>query len=311
MISSSIPVFDMAELSLDNLAAESRLRAARSGVFYLRHNKQLQLQHDLAAAEALHFFTQASESERRAATNHDPTIRRGFSPLESESTAKATRLGTSTDYALAFSMGVGKNLFPSNDFAMAWDRYFGGLSAVAHDVAAALFRQTFDRKTVKSESLVSCDPVLRFRYFPEVPHNRCAEFDACRMAEHYDLSILTLIQQTPCENGFISLQARIDGALVDVPPVEGMLVVMCGAVAPLLSGGSIEVPRHRVQAPPLSLRQGSSRTSSVFFLRPAANFRFSVDLARKCGLDVTTPGTSITFSQWMAENYTEMRTNGR
>jgi deacetoxycephalosporin-C synthase/deacetoxycephalosporin-C hydroxylase len=129
------------------------------------------------------------------------------------------------------------------------------------------------------------------------------------MAPHYDLSIVTLIHQTPCANGFVSLQARIGDAMVDLPYRQDAIIVMCGAVASIVSGGAVLAPRHHVGAPTADKREGSARTSSVFFLRPRADFTFSVPEARRCGLDVSLDGETATFAEWIGLNYVTMHTS--
>jgi deacetoxycephalosporin-C synthase len=131
------------------------------------------------------------------------------------------------------------------------------------------------------------DPVLRLRYFPEISLHRIAEREPLRMAAHYDISTVTLIHQTPCPNGFVSLQCEAgkDGGIwADVAALPDALLVICGAVATLVSGGRFEAPRHRVAAPGEGKRVGSERTSSAFFLRPDAAFEFDVRKARRVGL---------------------------
>lgn len=157
-----------------------------------------------------------------------------------------------------------------------------------------------------TDSFLDCDPVLRFRNFPEVPEHRCAERQPLRMAPHYDLSIITLIHQTPCPNGFVSLQCDVGGTFVDLPPIADSVIVMCGAVATLVSGGKVRAPKHQVSALASDQRVGSSRTSSVFFLRPKSDFKFSIALAKACGLDISLTGNTASFKEWIGGNYVEM-----
>ena len=110
-------------------------------------------------------------------------------------------------------------------------------------------------------------------------------------------------------NGFISLQCDVNGSYVDLPPIPDCMVVFCGAVASLVSKGNIKAPRHQVAAPPITQRIGSSRTSSVLFLRPHPDFRFSVPLAKACGLDVDLAGETATFGDWIGGNYVKLRSN--
>lgn len=81
---------------------------------------------------------------------------------------------------------------------------------------------------------------------------------------HADFGFVTLLAQ----EGVEGLQARIpDGAWVDVPPVEGTLVVNFGKLLERLTGGYIRATRHRV------LSVGRERFSVPFFYEPRADAR--------------------------------------
>lgn len=154
------------------------------------------------------------------------------------------------------------------------------------------------------------EPLFRLRYYPEVSEDRVAEKEPLRMAPHYDLSTVTLIHQTACENGFVSLQCQVEGKYVDVPAVPDALLVLCGSVASLVSNGRVKAPMHRVVAPDSGKRVGSGRTSSVFFLRPNSDFEFSVKRAKECGFNVSLPGETATFNEWIGGNYVNIRKKG-
>jgi deacetoxycephalosporin-C synthase/deacetoxycephalosporin-C hydroxylase len=130
------------------------------------------------------------------------------------------------------------------------------------------------------------------------------------MATHYDLSILTLLHQEPCPNGFVSLQCKLGDELVDLPARPGALLVMCGAVATLVSDGQAHAPRHHVRSPDAAHLAGSRRTSWVFFLRPRPELAFSVPRARAYGFDVTLRGETATFADWIGGNYLNLHTTG-
>lgn len=128
------------------------------------------------------------------------------------------------------------------------------------------------------------------------------------MATHYDISTITLIHQTPCPNGFVSLKCEVDGGVyVDVPAVPDALLVICGAVATLVSEGKTKAPKHHVVAPGEDKRVGSASTSSVFFLRPKADFEFAVRKAKAYGFNVSLKGNRATFGEWIGGNYVNLR----
>ncbi len=298
---------------LDALRAGARLDTFRKtlfehGVFYVREDERLVQEHAKAKAAVMELFENSTPEQRNAMKNLTPNIRRGFSDLEAESTAKITNGGEYTDYSMAYSIGLSGNLYPSEAFERIWTAYFDCFYAITRDIAREVLVASDAVLDESVEDFLQCDPLLRFRYFPEVPEDRCAEQEPQRMAPHYDLSVITTIQQTACANGFVSLQSEVESRYVDLPPIPGCMVVFCGAVAPLVSAGRIKAPRHRVASPSIDRRIGSARTSSVFFLRPKPEFRFSVPLARSSGLDVDFTGDTATFGEWIGSNYVNLRT---
>jgi isopenicillin N synthase-like dioxygenase len=278
------------------------------GFFYLTECGLSDEDHRPARDAAMEVFKYSTSEERQALMTTNKAIRRGYSELESESTAAVTNTGDYSDYSMCYSMGKSHNLFPSPSFEEVWTRYFTRLYDVTQETARAVVNSTgtYDGRDI--DELLNCDPILRFRHFPEVPAHRVAEREALRMAPHYDLSIVTLIHQTPCANGFVSLQAEIAGKFVELPVVPDAMLVMCGAVATVVTQGAIRAPKHRVAAPPTCMRTGSGRTSSVFFLRPNPTFSFSVPKARQYGLDVSLSADNATFADWIGFNYVAMHT---
>ncbi|MFI6027220.1 2OG-Fe(II) oxygenase family protein [Amycolatopsis magusensis] len=305
MSDKTVPVFSMAELRDGSRRDEFR-EWARRGVFYLTGYGATERDHRVATDTAMDFFAGGTAEEKQAVTTKVPTMRRGYSALEAESTAQVTNTGTYTDYSMSYSMGIGGNLFPSKEFESVWTNYFDTLYRAAQETARLVLTAagTYDGEDL--DTLLDCDPVLRLRYFPEVPEHRAAEYEPRRMAPHYDLSIITFIHQTPCANGFVSLQAEVDGEMVSLPHVEDAVVVLCGAIAPLVTQGAVPAPNHHVVSPDASMLKGSDRTSSVFFLRPSTDFTFSVPDARKYGLDVSLDMEKATFGDWIGTNYVTM-----
>jgi isopenicillin N synthase-like dioxygenase len=308
MTDEAIDIFQLDELNEPMRRDDFRAAMFERGVFYLEVDDALRREHQNALDVVMDLFENGTEEQKNALRNPTPHIRRGFSDLESESTAKITRSGEYTDYSMGYTVGLADNLFPSKTFEEIWTRYFNSLYSVTRQAARAVLETAGASVDEGIDSFLDCDPLLRFRYFPEVPEDRCAERQPRRMAPHYDLSIITTIQQTACANGFVSLQCDVNGTYVDLPPLPDCMVVFCGAVAALVSGGKIKAPRHQVASPPRTQRIGSSRTSSVFFLRPKPAFRFSVPLARACGLDVDLAGETATFRDWISGNYVNLRT---
>ncbi|MET9290618.1 2OG-Fe(II) oxygenase family protein [Streptomyces sp. NPDC003077] len=304
----TVPTFSLAELQEGRHQEEFRACLTEKGVFYLTDSGLAEADHKSAKDVAIDFFEHGTEEQKRAVTSTVPSMRRGFTGLESESTASITNTGSYTDYSMCYSMGTSDNVFPTADFEQTWTHYFDGMYDASREVARQVLKTMEAEPDGGTEAFVNCEPLLRFRYFPEVPEHRSAEEEPLRMAPHYDLSTVTLIQQTPCPNGFVSLQCEVGGTFVDLPARPDTALVFCGAIATLVTGGRVHAPRHHVAAPGRDQIAGSGRTSSVFFLRPNADFSFSVPLARECGFDISLDGETATFADWIGGNYVNIRT---
>ena len=230
-MSSKIPILSFEDIKNDTAQSKLAEAVTNQGVFYLTDSGIVDDDHTDARETCVNFFINGSEAEKKAVTVKDPKIRRGFSGLEWESTASITEGKTYTDYSCCYSMGSDSNLFPNEAFKKTWQSYFDVMYSTSREVAVAVLKAV-GSKLADADGLDgfdACDPLLRLRYFPDVPEHRVAEEEPLRMAPHYDLSILTLIHQTACANGFVSLQCEIDGEFVDVPTLPGSLLVFCGA----------------------------------------------------------------------------------
>jgi deacetoxycephalosporin-C synthase/deacetoxycephalosporin-C hydroxylase len=309
---STIPTFDLQALKQGAEWDALRRCLTEKGVFLLTGCVVLEDDHSAARRVALQFFENGTSGQKAAVSSPDAKARRGFTGLESESTASITNSGSYTDYSMCYSMGTSGNLFPDGDFQAAWEDYFGRLHAAARELSQVILDIVGAEPAALGEShkatLLDGEPVLRLRYFPEVPPHRVAEAEPLRMAPHYDVSLVTLIHQTPCPNGFVSLQCQVDGKYEDVPAATGTLLVLCGAIATIVSEGKVRAPMHRVVAPSRDQQEGSGRTSSVFFLRPKPEFEFDLPKAKAYGFNISLDGQRTTFGEWMGGNYANLRT---
>ncbi|KFH44919.1 Cephalosporin biosynthesis expandase/hydroxylase-like protein [Hapsidospora chrysogenum ATCC 11550] len=307
-MTSKVPVFRLDDLKSGKVLTELAEAVTTKGIFYLTESGLVDDDHTSARETCVDFFKNGSEEEKRAVTLADRNARRGFSALEWESTAVVTETGKYSDYSTCYSMGIGGNLFPNRGFEDVWQDYFDRMYGAAKDVARAVLNSVGAPLAGEDiDDFVECDPLLRLRYFPEVPEDRVAEEEPLRMGPHYDLSTITLVHQTACANGFVSLQCEVDGEFVDLPTLPGAMVVFCGAVGTLATGGKVKAPKHRVKSPGRDQRVGSSRTSSVFFLRPKPDFSFNVQQSREWGFNVRIPSERTTFREWLGGNYVNMR----
>lgn len=96
-------------------------------------------------------------------------------------------------------------------------------------------------------------------------------------AAHVDSGFVTLLSQ----DGVEGLQARaVDGAWIDVPPVDGTLAVNFGKLLQRWTGGRIKATEHRV------LGAGRTRYSIPFFYEPRVD-AVIVPMAQSAGEDFT------------------------
>ncbi|MDK1288221.1 2OG-Fe(II) oxygenase family protein [Pseudoalteromonas umbrosa] len=308
MIMPNIPTFSLEELKDGSRQKELAECVTQIGLFYVSDYGCRDSLHRNVTDMAIDFFEKSRQEEQAAVSLEQGSNRRGFSGLGTESTASSTGVGHYSDYAFCYSMGTSNNLFPSDEFETVWSGYFDKLYSASRDIAKSVLISVEESLNGIDDidEFLTCEPLLRVRYFPEVPKQRSAENMPSRMAPHYDLSVITLIQQFSCPNGFVSLQAKIGDKTIALPEKPGTVVILCGAVASLVTRGRIHAPIHHVAAPPTDRIEGSDRSSAVMFLRPNANFRFSVPDAKKCGLDVSIESETATFADWMGGNYVEM-----
>jgi len=235
-----VPIFTLQEIQTNSRRDEFQSCLEEHGIFYLRDYGMVEQDHEEIKSTSLAFFEDGSKEEKLSVIKEIPGIRRGYSKLEAESTAKVTDTGDYSDYSMCYSMGISDNLFPSKPFEKVWTTYFDKMFATAQAVSKCVLKAAgIGYSEDEFDEFLECEPVFRFRYFPEVPEARCAELEPLRMAPHYDLSIITLIHQTPCKNGFVSLQYDIGGSYVDLPYVPDTLLVMCGSVSTILSNGKV------------------------------------------------------------------------
>ena len=84
---------------------------------------------------------------------------------------------------------------------------------------------------------------------------------------HTDFGVLTLLLVEPGTRG---LQVEHDGRALDVPPVEGTLIVNIGEMLEFATDGYLKATRHHVLAPPA----GTDRISVPYFHNPALDAVF-------------------------------------
>ncbi|HET8602026.1 MAG TPA: 2-oxoglutarate and iron-dependent oxygenase domain-containing protein [Segeticoccus sp.] len=98
--------------------------------------------------------------------------------------------------------------------------------------------------------------------YPGLPDDGAAQ----GVGAHQDSGVLTLLLVEP---GSVGLQAEHDGEWVDVPSVDGALVVNIGELLEYATDGYLRATVHRVVAP----GPGTDRISVPYFFNPALSAR--------------------------------------
>lgn len=109
---------------------------------------------------------------------------------------------------------------------------------------------------------------LNVNWYPPRSRTGVPEQGQYRIGPHSDFGTVTLLDREP---GLGGLQVRRrDGTWADVPHVQGALVVNCGDLLQLWSGGRWRSAPHRVLPPPAEAPE-ESLLSLVYFCEPDAD----------------------------------------
>ena len=106
---------------------------------------------------------------------------------------------------------------------------------------------------------------LNCNWYPPMTHTGDPLANQYRIGPHSDFGTLTVLDRQPGLGG-LQVQLR-DGSWVDVPHVEGSLVINCGDLLEMWSGGRWRSARHRVLPPPADAPE-ESLMSLVYFCEP-------------------------------------------
>lgn len=112
LMDTTVPAFSLAELREGRHKEEFRACLTEKGVFYLTDSGLSEADQKSAKDVAVDFFEHGTEEQKQAMTSRVPAMRRRFTGLESENTAKITNTGAYTDYSMCYSMGTSDNVFP-------------------------------------------------------------------------------------------------------------------------------------------------------------------------------------------------------
>lgn len=145
--------------------------------------------------------------------------------------------------------------------------------------------------------------ILRFLDYPDVPEDSCSSEEevVLRMGAHPDLDVITVLYQRPCPNGFVSLQAMINGEWTDIPAIRNTFVINFGEVLTAVSGDRVPATYHRVVSPRRELSIGSARVSFPFFWNPRPDFRMPIPKDSKFSRFLKEGETSTTFGKFLGD----------
>lgn len=342
-----VPILDLAAMLDARKPIEQRRQLAalreavtNSGFLYVKNHGISDEEIEAISNETRNFFGKPEVYKNQF--DHREVIR-GYTRYRLESTARLFGSSRGKDLCMKYTMGpeltaeevrrrissevdvasnaYSPNVFPTPGFRAAWVRYYECVQRVSGQLLELLgdaLELNVESRSVWNEMLVekSCGELRYFQY-PDVPLEACADLSgnvADRMAAHFDLDVITLLHQTPCENGFISLEAKLGEEYSRVPAIRGTLVVNLGEVIRLLTGGRVKATLHRVARPPQSHHRGSARDVAVFFQAPPLNARlrpvvFSSGVGQETVFDDfykhAGPGGHMSFSQLRASMFAE------
>ena len=331
-----VPILDLAAMQLAGL----REAVTNSGFLYVKNHGISDEEIEAISNETRIFYGQPEAYKNQF--DHREHVR-GYTGYRLESTARFFGTSRGKDLCMKYTMGpeltpeevrsrissevdlasnaYSPNVFPNPGFRAAWVRYYECVQRVSGQLLELLgdaLELSPESKSVWNQMLVekSCGELRYFQY-PDVPLAACADLAgnaADRMAAHFDLDVITLLHQTPCENGFISLEAKLGEEYFKVPAIRGTMVVNLGEVIRLLTGGRVKATLHRVARPPQSLHRGSARDVAVFFQAPPLNARlrpivFASGVGQETIFDDfykhAGPGGNVSFSELRARLFAE------
>jgi len=221
---------------------------------------------------------------RRAAAPENENVYRGVFPIESGIIKYGIDIGP--EHAVASRSGdalAEPTPMPPERALPGWRalvrRSFTGLESVGRALLRSLARGLGLPEDFHHEAFAGGNSTLRLIVYPPWPELAAGQGLALRPTlgpdgvrrydiggEHVDSGFVTLLQQDATGG----LQARLVGETwVDVPPMEGTLVVNFGKLLERWTGGSIRATEHRV------LGNDRARRSVPFFYEPRIDARIA------------------------------------
>jgi deacetoxycephalosporin-C synthase/deacetoxycephalosporin-C hydroxylase len=267
------PIFDLQHLEVfdpnddDGLSQQARSFIAtvrNSGFFYLKgHGISDILITDLINTTNS-FFLLPSETKRQYVCPYLPL--RGYSGYCEESTATAIGYGTEPDHCEKYTW-TWNNIYPNEHFQTIWSQYQSEVGNVCRRLLKIIGIALNVEETAVWQQVLDGRPMIRYLDYPEWSEASGNALE--RMAPHCDIGSITLLHQTPCENGAVCLEALVDNKFIGLPSIKGSFVVNLGETLAHLTNGFVKATKHRVIRSP---EQGNSRTALAAFYMPNDKF---------------------------------------
>ncbi|AMO62320.1 dioxygenase, isopenicillin N synthase [Mycolicibacterium phlei] len=272
-----LPVLDLAAADTDPAGFQERLREAAHdiGFFYLVGHGVPDEQAAQVLRLARAFFALPVDVKNEISQLKSPQFR-GYSRIGGELTngrvdwREQIDIGPerpAIDGAEGYWRLQGPNLWPSRPegFRAAFENWTATLSEVGlrllrhWAVSLGAAEDTFDPAFADRPATLL--KVVRYPGTADTTQG---------VGAHKDSGVLTLLLVEPGSEG---LQVETPaGEWIDVPPLNGALIVNIGELLEVATGGYLRATRHRVLAPP----PGTDRVSIPYFLNPSLDAQIPI-----------------------------------
>ena len=258
--------------------------------------------------------------EAKTAVERTPGGLYGYFPMRSESLAKSRGMDTPGDLKESFNAGptgppahepvddderalFSENRWPAGlpQMRPAWEAYFAAMDALSVRLMS-IFALGLDLPADYFAARIDASPgALRAINYPE--QQLAPEEGQLRAGAHSDYGTLTILRQQVGRGG---LQVRDEhaGAWVDVPAVEGALVINIGDVMARWTNDRWTSTLHRVVNPDAGATVSSRRQSMPFFHN--ANYSAVIEAIPTC----VAPGDQPKYEPVLAGPYLAGKARG-
>lgn len=147
--------------------------------------------------------------------------------------------------------------------------------------------------------------IMTMNHYPHLSEDMAIQPGQLRIAEHTDVSMLTIVTQSPTFDGGGLEILLPSGEWHPVQYLPGSLIINIGDCLMEWTRGKLKSTKHRVSLPKLQkIPLDNSRFSIAFFVSPDFNAPLSWPSSEKDSLDrsldnvIEKSSSSITYSQW-------------